>query len=101
MAKHPKFVDTTTFSTWLREQGTAEKIISAALSDVNLLVPFLIASIDKDTFIELVNARRYETGFEKEDSFWNEVSIPLIIKWAEEETKLFKNSKEEEKRKKH
>ena len=67
--------------------------VSIVCSDANLIVPFLLASIEKDELIELVNACRNEAGFTQNDRFWENTSIPLIIEWAKNEVERFKQEK--------
>ncbi len=72
-------------------------MVSALVSDANLIIPFLLAQIDRTNFTELVNTCRLASRFEEEDPVWNEVSIPSIIQWATEEAEQFSNRKKNEK----
>lgn len=97
MAKRPEFINNTTFATWLKKQGKSESMVAPVISDANLIIPFLLTQLDQANFEKLVNTRRYESGFENEDSFWHSTSIPWIMQWASEETELFSKRKEAEK----
>jgi|SRR5579859_2206153 len=91
-AKHPEFINTDTLRNWLGQTKT-EKITKAVCSDANLIVPFLLATVNKQELIELVNTCRNRVGFTQNDSFWENTSIPLIIEWAKSEVEDFRRRK--------